>query len=278
MFSNFTPYRYSGPALAASLELPAFVPCTPSQAESIGFVPHETQLIVRIERKAVPSAALKRRVDELADRIEDETGRKPGKKARGELKEQAFQELLPRAFPKQTDVHVTFLEDQGLLLIGSTSAADTDAITTLLVQNCEGLMLSLLITAQSPAAVMSGWLANLDECAPTEPFSIGRDCVLVGGESSKVRYTKHTLDCANVREHLTQGKVVESLSLDYADRVSFTLTDGMQFKSVSLLDMAFEGHSADAHPDEQAAELFLWRAELGKLLDGVIDAFGGVQS
>lgn len=275
MFSNFTPYRFSGAALAASVELPQFVPCTPSQAESIGFVEHEKHLIVRIERKTVPSAMLKRRVDELAAEVEHQTGRKPGKKARGELKEQAHAELLPRAFPKRKDVRVMFLEAQGLLLIGSTSAADTDVITTLLISACEGLIISLLITAKSPSMVMSGWLHDLDTVA--EKFAVGRGCVL-DGETGRVRYDEHTLDCDNVRDHLVQGKAATALQLQFNERVGFTLTEGLQFKGVELLDLAFEGRDIDSLADEQAedAEVFLWRAELSALLDAVIDAFEGV--
>lgn len=272
MFSNFTPYRYSGPALAASLSLPAFVPCLPSQEESIGFVPHDKHLIVRIERKAVPSQALKRRVDELAAQVEQQTGRKPGKKARADLTEQARAELLPRAFPKRKDVHVTFLGD--LLLIGSTSQADLDAITTLLIANREGLLIQLLLTAQSPANVMSSWLLDLDDL-PAK-FAVGRAAVLAG-ITGKVRYSEHTLDCDNVHDHVVQGKVVEELALDYAERVSFTLTDALQFKSASLGDLVFEGQEQHADSELAAdAELFLWRAELAPLLADVIEQFGGV--
>lgn len=278
MFQNFTPYRYSGVALAPSLGLPAFTPCLPSQEVSLGFVPHETQLIVRIERKTVPAQMLKRRVNELADHIEQVTGRKPGKKARTELAEQARQELLPRAFPKRTDVHLTFLAEQGLLLVGSTSAADTDAIVTLVCDTQAELILQLLITTKSPAAVMSSWLQDQDCVA--HGFGVGTSCVLQASDSvgGKVRYDKHNLDCENVREHLTSGKTATSLALSYSERVEFTLTEGLQFKSVALGDLAFEGHSADAHPDAQAAELFLWRAELGPMLSAVIEALGGVAS
>lgn len=271
MFQNFTPYRYSGPVLKAALSLPAFTPCAKSQSESIGFVPHEKHLIVRIERKAVPAQALKRRVDELAAEVERDTGRKPGKKQRGELKEQAHQELIARAFPKQKDVRVMFLEVQGLLLIGSTSDADLDAITTLLVQTQSELQISLLLTATSPAGQMSGWLNDLDDSPPPGDFGIGRSCVLAGS-TGKVRYDKHTLDCDNVRDHLTQGKVVEALALSYDDRISFTLTGDLQFKSVELLDVAFEGRTVD----DEDAEMFLWRAELSRMLVSLIGEFGGV--
>jgi recombination associated protein RdgC len=279
MFSNFTPYRYSGPVLAASLSLPAFAPCLPSQEQSIGFVPNDKHLIVRIERKTVPKQALDRRVAELAAQIEETTGRKPGKKARAELKEQAFNELLPRAFSKTKDVHLTFLEGMGLLLVGSTSSSDTDLIAPLLCATQDGLAISLLQTRQSPASVMSAWLLDLDDVP--HGMGIGRCCVLEATDDShaRVRYDDHALDCENVREHLVQGKIVTSLALEHGERVGFTLTEGLQFKSVELLDVVFEGHERPTDSDLAAdAELFLWRAELPRMLAAVIDEFGGVLS
>lgn len=280
MFSNFTPYRYSGQPLAASTELPQFVPCVPSQAESIGFVPSDKHLIVRIEHKVVPAQALKRRVDELAAQVFEQTARKPSKKALAELKEQAHLELLPRAFPKTKDVHVTFLADphsgaRNLLLIGSTSQGDLDAVTTLLIQNCEGLVIQLLLTAQQPALLLASWL--LEGYEGTD-FRIGRSCAL-SNDDGAVRYDKHTLDTDNVRDHIRAGKAVDALALEYEQRVEFTMTAGLQFKSVSLGDLAFEGQ--EQHTDNELAadaELFLWRAELRPLLDAVIDNLGGVAS
>jgi recombination associated protein RdgC len=52
------------------------------------------------EQRLLPGSVVTERVDELAEQIEHQTGRKPGKKARKDLKEQAAHELLPRAFTK----------------------------------------------------------------------------------------------------------------------------------------------------------------------------------
>ena len=54
-----------------------------------------------VESKVLPGSVLNRRVKEKAARIEQETGRKPGKKESKELKEEAKLDLLPMAPPSR---------------------------------------------------------------------------------------------------------------------------------------------------------------------------------
>lgn len=255
MFDNFTPYTYSGEPV---MDGHRFVACTPSQESSIGFVEPG---VVRIERRTVPPQAIDRRVRELSEAYERETGCKAGRKKVKEFKEQAFVDLLPRAFSKTKDVRFTYLEAQGLLVVGSTSQADLDAITTLLVAADDKLTIGMLVTKENPATVLSGWVAQ-GEC-DAEGFQLGRKVKLAGVEGN-VSYDKHSLDCDNVKEHLKQGKVVEELAL-VLDEASFTLTDTLQFKAVDV-QLQSEG-------DE--AELVLWRKALGDILAATVAAFGG---
>lgn len=88
---------------SASLEARGFVPCGSTQEKSVGWVPprgneHDefapvigghTILKLTTEVKSVPSDVLQRKVDEQVAHIEQTTGRKPGKKERREIKEDA---------------------------------------------------------------------------------------------------------------------------------------------------------------------------------------------
>ncbi|MDP1092476.1 recombination-associated protein RdgC, partial [Klebsiella pneumoniae] len=58
------------------------------------------------EQRLLPSSVVQERVDELCEHIEETTGRKPGKKAKKDLKEQAQHELLPRAFTQTSATQV----------------------------------------------------------------------------------------------------------------------------------------------------------------------------
>lgn len=111
-----------------------FLPCRANQAKATGWEPPREalgdlvegvagQIIGRfvIETKAVPADAVRKRVDELADAIEQTTGRKPGKRERKDLREDAMQELLPHAFPKRTACTVWIDPQSRLLAVDASS-------------------------------------------------------------------------------------------------------------------------------------------------------------
>jgi len=99
MFKNLVLYRFT---VECALDLHAthdamgaraFIPCSATQEKSTGFVPlrgdDHGALVesiggqwiasVMTETRSVPADALQRRVDEMADAIEKQTGRKPDK-------------------------------------------------------------------------------------------------------------------------------------------------------------------------------------------------------
>lgn len=264
MFKNFTPLVIAAGAFA-SPDAP-FVPCERSQAQSLGFSSPTT---ITIERKAVPAEVLKRRVDELAEAYFQQHGRKPGKKARAELKEQVTHELLAVAFPKRKTVELMVIPEVGLLLIGSTSGADVDAITPLLVRTIDGLDLGMVTTTKAPLVALADWLVNDD--APVN-FSLGRECLL-SGEDGKVRFTDHSLTSDAVTQHVRGSKWVDELQLTFGEHLTFTVTPDLAFKGCDLAGLVNE---VEDHADAHAADRALWSGTLTPMLVALIDELGGL--
>lgn len=292
MFQKLTLYRIAAglpgtaDTLGQYLMRTEFAPTAANQAKASGFVPPRAAhgafvesvaghwiARVMIETRKVPGDALQRRVDEIVHEFEKLNGRTPGRKQRAEIKEAAVDELLPQAFPKQAAVHVWIDPATGLLAIGSTSQAQIDEVITLLVRAVPDFAVARIITSQVPANVMTSMLYN-GAADPTH-FAAGRDCVLQACDETKavVKYQRQDLDRDDVREHLRAGKAPTSLSLTWRDRVSLTLTDDMQLKRVELLDVAFEGRSADE--DTFDADVAIACGELAQLIADLIEAMGG---
>lgn len=264
--------------------LPEFVACAPTQQESIGFVPfaeglepvlsvgESTFMRVMIERKKVPGGAIKDWVAVAADKIEQETGRKPGRKLTKELKEQALLALLPDAFPARKSYQVAIIG--GMLLVESASASTTDAIVTMLVKAIEGLSAQSLHTNESPAAVMSDWLLTGE---PAADFTVDRECELKTPDEMKsvVRYARHPLDIDEVREHVRLGKVPTKLAVTFQSRVSFVLTAGLQLRKIETLAVGESEASAGDAESAWLAEAGLFAAEMTNLMPALIDALGG---
>ncbi|MES2993321.1 MAG: recombination-associated protein RdgC [Pseudomonadota bacterium] len=294
MFKNLIVYRI-GPGWAANsaeleagLEKMVFVECGATQAVSAGWAPPRGvahapllesvggQWLMKlvVEQRVVPSAVIKRRVDERAAQIEQATGRKPGKKQQKELKEEVLLDLLPQAFTKQAAIRVWLNPKDRLLLIDASSPAKADDVVTQLVKAAEGLALTPLHTAQSPAAAMSEWLTTGE---PPAGFSVDRECELKSPDETKsaVRYARHALDIDEVRQHIAGGKVPTQLALTWQGRVSLLLTESMQVKKIAFLEGVFEGGSKPKADEAFEADAAIATGELGKLIPDLIDALGG---
>ncbi len=211
-----------------------------------------------------------------AEEIEEQQGYRPGKKQMKEIKERVTDELLPRALSVYRDTHVWIDPLNRWLVIDTASSSKADEVIGLLSKTFEPFPLENLYVAQSPAGAMTGWLAEGE--APAN-FTIDQDTELrSSGESgAAIRYVKHSIDAEDARRHIQSGKQCTRLALTWADRISFVLTDGLDIKRVSPLDVLKEGSDTTAANDTEKfdSDMTLMTGELAKLLAELIDALGG---
>ena len=139
--------------------------------------------------------------------------------------------------------------------------------------------LKALHTQLSPQAAMADWLAG--GTAPAG-FTSDRDCELnaVGEEKSAVRYVRHPLSdemASEIKAHLAAGKLPTKLALTWDDRISFVLSEKLEVKRLTFLDLLKEEAEKSAeHADEQfEADFALMTGELVRFLPSLVDALGG---
>ena len=294
MFKNITPHIITGTlpdfvTLEKALQQMTFFPTTGQQNKSVGWVkPREDgglfvesvngQWIMRFmaETRQVPASVVQSRVDELAAAIEASTGRKPGKKQRRDLQEQAVAELLPNAFPRKRATWVWIDREKSRLIIDSTSAGVVDDIITALVKLVDGFVAEPQKTVMHPSAAMACWLE--DQCAPGD-FDIGKACELKSIDETKavVRYKNHSLLVHEVKAHVATGKFPTSLELEWDGRVSFTLTDSLQLKKVVFADSVLDQSKAQGQrADDFDGNVVMATSEIGQMLDELIAELDGV--
>ncbi|MDO5626436.1 MAG: recombination-associated protein RdgC [Pseudomonadota bacterium] len=299
MFKNLMLYRLGAgwPASAQALEqaiaAEPFVPCTATQQKTSGWVPPREQahgaLVeavdgqwiarLRLETKSVPGDAVRRKVADEVARIEQQSGRKPGKKELRDLRDDALIALLPQAFPRQTQVTLWIDPAQRLLVLDAGSQGKADEVITSLVRVAgQGFEVSLLQTATSPQAAMAAWLADETGDALPEAFHIERECELKGGgeEPAVVKFARHALQTDEVRQHIREGKLPTRLALGWQGRVGFTLTQALQLKKIAFQEGVFDDAGPKPAADERFdADVALATGELGALIPALIDALGG---
>lgn len=278
-------------AMESALEAAQFTPCGPTQDKSVGWVPPRNEangalvesvagqriLRLRIETKAVPSAMVRKKAQEAADRIEHETGRKPGKKEMRALKEDALLALLPQAFPKQSDVWVWIDPAAGLLCTDASSTGKADEVVTALVNAFPDLSLRMLQTTVTPQSAMSRWLtAPYPYDQWPDEFSIERACELVSADEEKsvVKFNRHNIATDEVREHITQGKLPKWTAMSFSGRVGFVLTENLVLRKIEFLEGVFDGRDAN-EADGFDADVALATGELQVLIPALVEALGG---
>lgn len=272
-------------AVIEAIEASPFVDIGATQEKSCGWTPARGeehgallesvggQWVARFksESKSIPASVLTRKVQEKADAIEKQFGRKPGKKEKRDLKDEVKLDLLPQAFTKISTTWIWIDPQAKRLFIDTGSQARADEIVSLLVESIKGFGVALLDTQTSAQAAMAHWL--LTQEAPAG-FSIDRKCKLKAADESKavVRYDRHALDIEEVKHHIEHGKLPTELALTYDDRVSFVLTDALQIKSISFCDGVLDKAGEEGGFDTDVA---IATGELSKLIPALIEALGG---
>lgn len=294
MFSNLFVFRLTKAWSLTSAMLDGiiakneFVACQPREAKSIGWTsvyedgPKHistercTLLAVKIETKTVPGDVLKRRVKKMVQSFEKEKGYKPGRKEQKMMKEEAYDQLLPKVLEKQSLVRLIIDQKDGWITVDTSSAPKCDDVIRFLLRAVDGIPLASVKSNRNPAEAMAEWLTTGD--APDD-FSIDRDCELKGTEEEKpmVRYARLSLEREEIAQHIGEGKRPTRLAMTYKDRLSFVLTDKFQIKKLELLDSGTEEKPRSDEEMETVAQsnLTILSRELRRFLPALLEGLGG---
>ena len=272
--------------LQEALQRTPFVACSATQERSCGWVPPRGEehgplveaiagqwmLRFMAEAKQIPASVLNRKVQEKADAIEKSSGRKPGKKEKHELKDEAKIDLLPMAFTKQGGMWIWIDPAARFLVLDTSSQSRADEVVTLLVDGLAGFAVALLDTQTAAQAAMAHWLSSQE---PPAGFTIDQECELKSADEAKsvVRYGRHPLDIDEVKAHIEAGKLPTKLALTWDDRVSLLLTESLHVKKITFLDSVFDGRSQDDGGFD--ADVAIATGELARLLPDLVKALGG---
>jgi DNA recombination-dependent growth factor C len=293
-FKNLKLFRLSpswscgADTLEAALEKNIFRPGNTQEMQSLGWVaPREDSglvyalngqylLSLRADKKLLPATVINQVARARILDIEEQQGFKPGRKQTKEIKEQITDELLPKAFSIYRDTRVWIDPKNHWLVIDAAAAAKCDEVLGVLAKTIDPFPVAPLYVERSPASAMTDWLIS-DE--PPAGFSIDQDTELRSTSESRaaVRYVRQSIEIEDVRKHVKAGKQCTRLALTWADRVSFMLTDGLDIKRVSPLDILKEGQENASHNEGEQfdSDMALMTGELAGLIAALVESLGG---
>ena len=261
-------------------------PCSACDLQSIGWIAprdggplvhsvnRQWLLALGIEQKLLPASVVKQFANDKAKEIEENEGRRVGRKEMRDLREAMTIELLPRAFVRRRTTFGWIDPVNGWLAIDAASPAKAEEFLEHLRKSVDQLPAKLLQVTQSPSSAMTGWVAEGE--APSH-FTLDQDLELRSAEKATVRYVKHTLEGEEIRQHIADGKVVTRLAMTWGDRISFLLNENLQIKRLSFLDLLKEQADGQAENEDERFDIdfTLMTGEVAQLLNDLLEALGG---
>ena len=292
VFRFTKPFDISAEALEEKLQADAFKPCGPQETNRQGWVPplgkHGDQLVhsatgypliaLRKEEKILPGPVVKEAVEERAEAIELEQGRKVRRKEKDELKEQVMLEMLPQAFSRNRRCFAYLAPKDGVLVVDAGSAKQAEDLASTLRKSLGSLPVRPPAVEQSPAFTFTGWLnESIDHPAN---ITLGSECELKdpSEDGGVVRCKGLDLKADEIRNHLEAGMQVTKLALTWDDNVSFVLDEELGIRRLKFGETLQE-QLDDVDVDDALAKFdaafTIMTLELSRLIPGLLEALGG---
>ena len=263
-------------------------PCGGFQMESRGWTcPHEEGLYLYQqqrqwllslgeEQKLLPASVIRQQAQDRAVEIARQQGHPLGRKQLRDLRDQVTNELLPRALARRRVTYAWVDAAKGWLAINAAGDAKAEQFMESLRRVDDEMQALRLDTQRSPAAAMAEWLV---QGAVPGAFSIDQDLELRAADAGKatVRYARHTLEGREIRDHIAAGKTVVRLGMTWNDRISFVLTEQLQIKRVTFLNIIKSESAAEVDDEKEQFEIdfALMTGELSLMFADLLKALGG---
>ena len=280
--------------LEAMLPTLAFNPRAKSQPQSIGWIPpvksndemvianpNELLITLQIEDAIIPSATVKRAVEDTVVELEHERGAKVHRKERLDIKDQVIAAMLPKALSKHTriDAVICPANDGGLILVGASSFNKAEILLNHLRATIEGVSFVPLSTHDNPSNSMSLWLA--DELGYPPGVEYGGKVTLKDWSDTSSSAVIKNLDIGDIKQRILEGLKVTRMSLHQEDLASYTLTDQLQLLSVALNwdnHLVADRDEIDDPVSRTKADLLFFSYAITNIINTLAPNFGGLRS
>ena len=214
-------------------------------------------IAVATEQRLLPASVVKQEIEERSEKIYEEQGYYPSRRAMKELKEQIIAEFLPRAFTRKKTTYAWFDVKNGWFVIDAASPSKADELVCVLADALDDFPLKPVYTEKSAVAVMTECLlaGGIADDNLAETFTLDRDCELKSPteERQTVRYVRHPLEGEEIAAEIKRIVYLDSI-LAESEQNADTATDEMERFN---------------------ADFSLMSLELSKFIPSLMDLLGG---
>ncbi len=296
-FKNIMIYRLTSPldltseTLEEKLQANKYHPCKQSDMNKFGWgaplvtseqlhfnINKQFLLVSHKEEKILPAPVIKADMEERIAILEEKENRKLKKTEKQAIKDDVVAMLLPRAFSKHQHTAIWLDLENQLVYVDSASSKRAEDSLALLRKSLGSLPVVPLSFILEPSEVMTNWVAKghtpnwltLLEEAELKSFDT----------ESIIRCKRQDLESEEIESHLTAGKYVTKLALEWEDHFSFVFNDDATLSRVKYADEIKEKNDDILKEDIAQrfdADFFLMTEELKQFTQYLIEEFGGIK-
>ncbi|WP_272962298.1 recombination-associated protein RdgC [Alcanivorax jadensis] len=265
------------PCGSQTMRTEGFVPPVKGRDEMVyqvnGFIFFTHQETARL----LPSPVIKEMLDEKVEQIQQEEGRKVGRKEKADLKEQIIFELMPRAFTRSRRTSVLIDTEKGRVMVDSASANRAEEVVACLRKAIGSLPVAYPAPDAAPYTSFSNWLR--DTKLLPEGFTLGDRCELKGtkDEGASLKCISVDLGQEEYLAHLDTGMVATRVNLAFHDHLELDVNDKLEIKRIKALDLLQENidaMDADDEVEELQAQIALQGSVLRDAINVLFTHFG----
>nr|WP_300312844.1 recombination-associated protein RdgC [Halomonas sp.] len=278
--------------LETALYEQAFRPLGSSEARRIGWTfpagregaqhLHELQgqrlMTAMRQERILPPSVVRDEVEERAANIETQEGRKLRRQEKQAIKEQVYEELLPRAFVRTQRTDLWWDTQRQLLAVATSSRKRAEEVLDLLRESLGSLKVTPLATQSLPIRAMTTWL--------TDPGTRPADMVMgdqvelkAKGDDGVVRGRQVDLDSDDMQKLLESERQASKLALGIEGRIHFVLHEDLAIKAITfddaLIDEANQADDGDDAIIRLETDFLLMAQALRDSIDRLVQWMGG---
>ncbi|MDA5609410.1 recombination-associated protein RdgC, partial [Pasteurella multocida] len=225
----------------------AYSPCDKSDVSKFGWTnplhgsellyhaaENKIMLVAQKEEKILPAHVVNNALNKRIHELEKKEDRKLNKVEKQVLKDDVIAVLLQQAFSKYSHTALFIDVEKGLIYVDASSSKRAEDVLALLRKTLGSLPVVPLAFAKNPCFVMTSWV-TADETP--EWLDLQGDSKLIDFNSNGEAVLKNQdFHCEDIQGLLIAGKQVQSLRLDWDERLQFTLNEDGTFKRLKFSD------------------------------------------
>lgn len=279
-------------SLETALGEQAFRPLGGSEARRLGWsapagragtqLLHELQgqrlMTALRQERILPASVVREEVEERSEAIETREGRKLPRKEKLAIKEEVYEELLPRAFVRSQKIDLWWDSRRQLIAVNASSRKRAEELLDLLRETLGSLKVTPLASQTLPMRAMTTWLG--DAGSRPADLVLGDQVELKAkGDDGVLRARQVDLDSDEIQQLLESGRQASKLALSIEGRLSFVLHDDLAIKSLrfddALIDEASQTDDGDDALVRLETDFILMTQALAENIERLIEWLDG---